>query len=322
MTYLAVSFDTLQQFDAVHYWHHDICHHDIEVLLQQHLHCRLAIGTGLYLEILVQFALDVKSYLGVVVHGKHTYVLAGAVGCRCCRRYRLFTYLAGLQVLFPLGQHYGEDAAMLAVSAVGCSDGSLVHLDDRAADVQAESCSCAFLSLLVMSLIESVEEPCRVFVAESRSVVDDAYACLRTVAVGILLAHHYLHLASLVNEFERVGYEIANHLLEVGVVNVCHHGACCPLLHLQRDIPLLRIILEHRAHGTYELGEVGLLAFQSHHVVVYLTLVENLVDKRKQSLCVAVDGVDGRGSLCLLFFSALFSTVDGTQFAQRRHDER
>ena len=33
MTYLAVSLDALEQFDAVHNRHHDICHDNIEVLL-------------------------------------------------------------------------------------------------------------------------------------------------------------------------------------------------------------------------------------------------------------------------------------------------
>ena len=56
-------------------------------------------------------------------------------------------------------------------------------------------------------------------------------------------------------------------------------------------------------------------------MVVYLTLVENLIYKSQQPLCIAVDGVYGRRCLCLLRFSSLFCTIYGTQFAQRRHDE-
>lgn len=191
-------------------------------------------------------------------------------------------------------EHYFQAGSALAVSAVVRFYLATMHRHDVTAEIQAYACTIDMQFAGVLALVKSVEELVGLRLFEANATVSD------------LQYHHVVvctytdrNLSSVKGVFEGIGQEIGDDLVEHHTVYpyfdglVVHvKGFAVAVRQPERYIAILRTILIYADAMGSEVYEVGLLTMKLHLSLVYLPLIENLVDKHQESLCIVIDSLN------------------------------
>ena len=125
-------------------------------------------------------------------------------------------------------------------------------------------------------MIEAIEEFVGLFFCQS-----DAGVHYLDDGILIVLAHHEGDVSAIEGILHGIGEQVGDDLVKVDAVYPNLQGVAffqtAVFFQLQGNATLLSVKLVERQNAAQEFLEVGLLAVQVHLVLIYLTLVQNLV---------------------------------------------
>ena len=286
---------------AVHFGHHDVGDDQVGDGLERFLHALQAVAALHDVVVVGQFGAEEAANLVVVLDDDdgaaalallqfgllvgQALGLAGDLGRGRCLLFVLVgEYLVGLQV--AVAQRDGDDElASVAVVDVMGLDGAVVHLHQRAGEVEANACAHIAVGGRGGQLIEAVEDAFHLVGGNLLTIVVDRQDGL-TVVVGDVDADD----AARLGELEGIRQDVDHHLVEVAAVEP--DGQLVGVVFVGELYVLgLGLLGKERVDVVDKPDEVGFAHVQLHLSLIDLAQVHHLVDESENTLGIAAHGL-------------------------------
>ena len=295
---LWVALDGGAEGIAVHFGHHDVGEKQVGHGLQHHGQGLSAVGATLHLVFLLKLLFQERTYLVVVLSDDNGGELGGLEWrfLWCHQAVHLlgsddlgvgglgaFRYLLGLEMTVAEGDGYDELAPLLQVVGL---DGAVVHLYQRAGEVEADARAQVAVVDARWGLVEPLEDALQFVGGYLLAVVADG-----DVGLLVVVGEPYLDLTIGRGELDGVGEDVDQHFVELLAVDP--HGQLVGVVLIDEiDALGAGLEFEERVDVIDEFHHVGLLGMQLHHALVNLPQVHHLVDEVEDALGIAADGLE------------------------------